>query len=87
MKRLHRIVPIRECSVWYSWFAWYPISHTTPHGTYRIWLERVEYRYLLVDGFYTFEYRFPDGQTTCTRKIPVTTPSPASYPKRRIKTQ
>lgn len=59
MKRLKSPVRILECSEWISWFAWYPITVSVPQGTYRVWFERVEYRYTMIDGLYRFEYRLP----------------------------
>lgn len=57
MKRLTQTACITECSEWFSWFAWYPITCTSSHGVYRVWWESVEYRYILVDGIFRFEYR------------------------------
>jgi len=72
MRRLKSPVRISECSEWISWFAWYPVAVNVPHGTYRVWLERVEYRYTIIDGLYRFEYRLPQAAPVQRQSIRIT---------------
>lgn len=75
MKRLQRTIPIRECSPWISWFAWYPVTCQSPQGQYRVWLERIDYRYMLVNGLYQCVYRLPLGDAAPSRAIPIRRPA------------
>lgn len=71
MKRIKPPILITECSPWFSWFAWYPITCRDQRGTAQVWLERVDYRVTQRNGLYFYEYRLPQSDEYPTVRIPL----------------